>query len=1082
MESVPVPAPVKIRDLIALFERNAEDYLSPRYKEEQAKHEFINPFFRELGWDMDNTQGFAEAYKDVIYEASLKIGADTKAPDYCFRVGGTPKFYLEAKRPEINLHDDAEPAYQLRRYGWSKELPLSILTDFEEFAVYDCTVRPKLTDKASTARITYLRYEEYSDKWDEIAGTYSRDAVLKGSFDKFAQSKKAKRGTATVDDAFLEEIEKWRELLAKNLAAHNELDVRALNHAVQMTLDRVIFLRICEDRGIEPYGQLRNLQNHPDIYENLVDLYRKADQRYNSGLFHFKREPDRPEEHDNWTPKLVIDDKALKEIFKGLYYPDGPYEFSVIPVEILGQVYERFLGKVIRLTAAHHVKIEEKPEVKKAGGVYYTPSYIVDYIVENTVGNLLYEPEASATGRTAVAHASGSLRPISLKQAAKLRILDPACGSGSFLLGAYQYLLKWHLEQYVANEPAKRKKEVYQTPTGDWRLTAGERKRILLNNIYGVDIDPQAVEVTKLSLLLKVLEGESQQSLDAHQTLFHERVLPDLAGNIKCGNSLIGPDFYDGQKLSLFDEEQQYRINMFDWQAGFPEIMKAGGFDAIIGNPPYVDIKALPAEDVAYLFSKFISANNRVNLFAAFIERGLSLVRAARFRFSMIVPTAVLTQESYKALRKDILDKFHIHSVVRLPNESFGSAAGEVKVDTVILVFEQSCDSAQTVKLIAYSGYERISTIDEKNAPVNTTVPQSSWASSADFVWAVNTAAGEQEILNKCDRNSVPLEQCAEFSLGLTPYDKYKGHTQTQIKNQVFHASSKKAPTYKKLLSGNDVMRYLVIWNGERWINYGPWLGAPREQRFFTERRILVKQIIDWTTKRIWATITADELYNTQNAFNLLAKPGWCLEYLLAIINSRLLTFYHRKRFLDEFKMRFQKILIKDCRRFPIHIVNLSDPAAKSRHDRMVQLVDRMLALHPQLAAAKTPHAKESLQRQIDATDGEIDKLVYELYGLTEDEIRVVEGQAQVQPAAELNGEPPAEEEWTDAKNDRRAELIERKIAKTITPDEESEFEQLQAQLRHYRDRVAPLPLEEARRLHQELVELAKKREANEDE
>jgi len=186
-----------------------------------------------------------------------------------------------------------------------------------------------------------------------------------------------------------------------------------------MTLDRIIFLRICEDRGIEPYGQLQNLLNHPDIYESLVTLYRKADQRYNSGLFHFKRESDRPDGHDDWTPKLIVDDKVLKDIFKGLYYPESPYEFSVIPVEILGQVYERFLGKVIRLTAGRHVRIEEKPEVKKAGGVYYTPSYIEDYIVKNTVGKLL-------EGKT-------------VKKAEKLRVLDPACGSGSFLLGAYFY-------------------------------------------------------------------------------------------------------------------------------------------------------------------------------------------------------------------------------------------------------------------------------------------------------------------------------------------------------------------------------------------------------------------------------------------------------------------------------------------------------------------------------------------------------------------------------------------------------------------------------------------------------------------
>lgn len=235
------------------------------------------------------------------------------------------------------------------------------------------------------------------------------------------------------------------------------------------------------------------------------------------------------------------------------------------------------------------------------------------------------------------------------------------------------------------------------------------------------------------------------------------------------------------------------------------------------------------------------------------------------------------------------------------------------------------------------------------------------------------------------------MEQCADFSLGLTPYDKYKGHTENQIVGRVFHPDTKKNETFKKLLAGNDVSRYYVKWNRAEWISYGPWLGASRERRFFTEPRILVKQIIDWTTKRIWASITNEELYNTQNAFNLLARDGWSLEYLLAILNSRLMTFYHTKKFLDEFKMRFQKILIKDARRFPIHKIESNKRDDQSRHDQLVRLVNQMLGLHKSLAAAKAPQEKTSLERQIAATDAQIDRLVYDLYGLTPEEIKIVE-------------------------------------------------------------------------------------------
>lgn len=471
--------PDRIKKLIETFYNNLESYKKSNYNETQVRREFIDPFFEELGWDVSNKNGYAEAYKDVIHEDAIKVGGVTKAPDYCFRIGGTRKFFLEAKKPSVNIQNDIHPAYQLRRYGWSAKLPLSILTDFEELAVYDCRVKPSKNDKASHSRILYLKYTDYENRWEELASIFSRDAILKGSFDKYVESNKKKKGTTEVDIAFLHEIENWRELLARNIALRNsELSQRELNFAVQQTIDRIVFLRICEDRGMERYGVLRELHKGENVYQRLFYLFKKADEKYNSGLFHFKEEKGR-ENCDNLTPSLQIDDKPLKEIFKNLYYPESPYEFSVLSADILGQVYERFLGKVIRLTPGHQAKIEEKPEVRKTGGVYYTPSYIVDYIVKNTVGKLVEGKKAGPTGAVS-----------------KLKILDPACGSGSFLLGAYQFLLDWHQDQYITDIKrwSKGKKaRIYQSSKGEWRLTIYERKRILLNNIYGVDIDHQAV-------------------------------------------------------------------------------------------------------------------------------------------------------------------------------------------------------------------------------------------------------------------------------------------------------------------------------------------------------------------------------------------------------------------------------------------------------------------------------------------------------------------------------------------------------------------------------------------------------------
>ncbi len=607
--------------------------------------------------------------------------------------------------------------------------------------------------------------------------------------------------------------------------------------------------------------------------------------------------------------------------------------------------------------------------------MYYTPHFIVDYIVRQTLSKLLAGKKPGIRG-----------------SASKIKIVDPACGSGSFLIVAYQYLLDWHRDRYIEEGTDKHRKELYQGPGGQWLLTTQEKKRILLNSIYGVDIDSQAVEVTKLSLLLKVLEGESNQSLVAQLSLFHERALPDLDRNIKCGNSLIASDFYDDQPLRLFDEEDRYRINVFDWTSAFSEIMQEGGFDAVIGNPPYVDVKSLPDPEVRYIFAKYPAANNRINLFATFIEKSLDLVDAKQFRFSMIVPAAFLTQDSYRQLRHKILSNYQLTNIVRLPNESFGAKSGDVKVDTVIIVFEDQNATQNPVEIVGYAGYARITNIDPSTAQVREQVLQDTWLQTEHCIWSVHTTDIDQAVIRKCERDALPLEKCAEISLGLTPYDKYKGHTPGQITKKVFHADHQKDETFKRLLAGNDVMRYMVRWNGQQWISYGSWLGAPRERKFFTQKRILVKQIIDWTSKRIWASIIDEELYNTQNAFNLLAKPGWSLEYLLAILNSQLMTFYHRKKSLDEFKMRFQKILIKDCRQFPIHIVNFADPKEKARHDRIVDLVEQILSLHKRLFEARTPQDKNFLQQQITVTDRQIDKLVYELYGLTQEEINTVEG------------------------------------------------------------------------------------------
>ena len=1018
-------APKEIVDLVDRFENNLASYKSGHYNETQVRREFVDPFFKALGWDVDNEQGFAEAYKDVIHEDAVKVGTTTKAPDYSFRIGGQRKFFLEAKKPSVDLKDDIHPAFQLRRYAWTMKLPLSVLTDFEEFAVYDCNVKPDKTDKASNARIFYLNYKDYLTRWDEIAGIFSKNAVLKGSFDKYAADKKSKRGTSAVDVVFLEEIAGWREILARNIALRNpDLSTKDLNYAVQAIVNRIVFLRICEDRGIERLMKLQDLLNGERVYPRLCELFRRADERYNSGIFHFEKEPGR-ESPDTLTLSLNIDDRPLKEIFKRLYYPDSPYEFSVLPAEILGQVYEQFLGKVIRLTEGHRAIIEDKPEVKKAGGVKYTPVYIVENIVGSTLGKIL-------KGKTPL-------------EVVLITVLDPACGSGSFLIVAYQYLLDWHRDWYVQNlvpllqsglkpsspeirrllpgvETGKkgRKKEpelpVYRGRGGEWRLTTAERKRILLNNIYGVDIDRQAVEVTKLSLLLKVLEGENDETISKQLTLFQERALPDLSNNIKCGNSLIGWDILNDNPG--MGQEEIDRINPFDWEKEFPEIFQRGGFSIVIGNPPYVRQEGL-GEFKGYFQKHYKVYQGTADLYAYFIERGVSLLREGGI-FSYIVANKWMRANYGLPLRAWLKEQC-IEEII-----DFGDLQvfqGATTYPCIIRITKSKPHTSFEVTQIKTLEFQNLSDyVKENHYSVNQLVLD-------DKGWSL-TDERTQALLSRLKALGVPLSDYVSGKIyrgvltGLNEAFVIDGST----KERLIAEDARSAELIKPFLAGRDIKRYempandkyLILmprgWTRERSENSKDAFGWFRqnypaianhlqpfseaaEKRYdkgehwwelracdyydeFENQKIIYPNIC----KRPEFTFDQNGIYTNQKCFIIPTNNM----YLLGMLNSST-TYFLFRSILPKLRGDFYEPSYVYFKDFPIRTIDFSNSADAARHDRMVSLVDQMLSLHKQLHEARTPHEQTALQRQIEATDGQIDALVYELYGLTEEEIKIVE-------------------------------------------------------------------------------------------
>ncbi len=937
---------------------------------------------------MDNQNGYAEAYREVIHEDKLKIGGATKAPDYSFRLaGGKRLFFVEAKKPSVSVKDDLQPAYQVRRYGWSAKHPISIITDFEEFSVYDCTKKPNPGDKASVARIKYLTCRNYLNEFEFLWNTFSKESVLQGSFDKYLLSDTNKKGTTTVDREFLTSLDDWRTQLAVNISRNNpQLDEDELNFVVQQTIDRIIFLRIAEDRGIEQYGMLKESITRGDNYKNLYNLFLQADDKYNSGLFDLKK--------DKLSKNLVVENKTLKKILNELYYPESPYEFSVLSVEILGSAYEQFLGKVIRIDKHGKAKIEEKPEVRKAGGVYYTPQYIVDYIVKNTVGKLI-------EGKTP-------------KEIEKIKIADPACGSGSFLLGAYQYLLDYHKHYYSENGTKvglSIKKGSPLTPDGS--LTSTEKKRILLNNIYGVDIDTNAVEVTKLSLLLKCMEGETSASISEQLALFHERVLPTLDSNIKSGNSLIDTDFYE----SKLDFGEDRKIKPFSWQKAFPEVFKQGGFDAVIGNPPYVRQELL-GDQKDYFASKYLVYHGMADLYSYFIEKGIGLLKPNGL-FGIIVANKWMRANYGEPLRK-WLKKTAIEQII-----DFGDLQifqGATTYPCILI-----CKNSQflntldvtTIRTLDFSSLENY--INDFSASMQqSSLEDSNWNLSSDR---------DQGLLHKLKEGGIELGELIKGNIfrGILSGLDEAFVINASIREALILADKNSDEIIKPYMAGKDIKRYQIP-KQNKFIIFMPKgftkqrsLGYKSPWKWFEEnypsvaahlKQFEVKAKNRYDQGDYWWELRACDYYekfdkpkiiylkfqvNPAFTFDvdkfILNSAGFIIpiddKYLIGLFNSSL-GWYIIGNICTKIQGGYQ--LIWDYfKRFPVRLVDESDEYGKAIRSEIIRHVESLLQLNKEKQSAKLESQIEQLQSRIDFHEDKINQAVYQLYGLTEDEIKIVE-------------------------------------------------------------------------------------------
>lgn len=987
-------AQAELRKLVLRYEMHASEYESSEYLERQLQNDFLNDVFTILGWDLTNKANLSSRQREVLVEKG-----DTKGrPDYTFRVDGVDKFFVEAKSPSRGT-DKPEDILQAKSYGYSTtKVTISILTDFKTLKVFDTEIKPNFKQPRQGLLFETNLDTMAESHFDQIY-IFQRDEVHNGSIEKLLQKDPTlKRLRVPIDVAFLEQLTEWREKLAKDIFRNNpDITIRSLNDVVQRILDRLIFIRLIEDREITRTRQLKDISDnwkiskHRDIQQELNSLFKKLNDDFNGEIF--KPHP---------CETITYDSKIISEIIDELYPPESPYSFAAIPVELLGIIYEKYLGKTIRLTEKR-LKVEEKPEVRKAGGVFYTPKWVVDAIVGNTIGELI-------KGKTP-------------EQITKLHILDPACGSGSFLIGALNNLFDYHLDYWLQHRKEAKEgtldTKIIRVKDMEPRLSIYAKSEILKNNIYGVDLDPQAVEITMMSLYIKVLEGE--RALPEHKEL-----LPSLSKNIHCGNSLIGYDFY--QEILVGDSDRE-KVNAFDWDSkttGFGRIIeKEKRFDVIIGNPPYIR-SILLRDDLNtwnYYVRHFKTAIKEFDIYLCFLEKAYNLL-AQDGRLGYIMPNKWLHAEMGEATRALFKENQAIESIV-----NFGSyqVFNEVTTYTMLIFLRKKHN--QAIQIFNYTGsLDSKKVILDFNDKNNWEKGFLKYESLNSDPWNLVTGEANQ-ILDKINM----LPKFGEyFSLAqgtgtrVDPVFFVQKISETKKYYRIFSKQTQKEYDLEKIFikpsaKGKDIDSYNIRENNQLLIfpyrnkelidrteiqnlspnlwayleecklplekrEKGRWKGSkfycygrPQNHEMLAQKKILVPVIVN-RSKAAWDSQglhVIDSVYIVRRKKQNELKD----EYILALLNSNLLTYFLMK---TSSNLRGGYFSMKPgyVDRFPLKSI-FSTHQEKEDYEQIISLVNRINTI--------SDTKSEIVQREVITLKEKIDELIYNLYGLTDAEKQIID-------------------------------------------------------------------------------------------
>jgi len=604
---------MSIKGLIEKYDNDIKTYRSAKYNETQLRTDFLDPLFVLFGWDINNSGGKPTNEREVLVEEGLKAnkGANTKKPDYTFRLFSERKFFLEAKKPSVDISTDASPAKQVRRYGFTAKLKISILSNFEYLVIYDCSSPVNESESVSHSRIKIYHYKEFEDKFDEINKLVGKTSVYSGKFEEVWSSIEDKINRFSIDTLFLQQINEWRIQLANNfISIKPEIEELELNDLTQAYINSIVFLRVCEDRDLEEYQTLYSHAKKED-YQALIEQLKKADKKYNSGLFSLQ-----------YINDFISDRNSfIWSIIQQLYFPESTYSFSVFSSDILGNIYEIFLGEKIAIVNGAVNILPKAENVDR--DIVTTPTHIIKDILRKTV----------------VKYCQGKTDQEILSS----KFGDIACGSGAFLLELFQSIQDILIDYYIIHDKSK----LQHITSCTFKLKYEVKQEILVSCIYGVDKDLNAVKACEFGLLLKLLEGEDNNSITIP-------ALPRLDNNILYGNSLI--------ESSLVEANYTEEINPFD----FNEL----SFDVVIGNPPYLateSMKQITPKELKIYNKKYDSAYKQYDKYFLFVERALNLLNVGGY-FGYILPSKFMKVGSGKNLRDFLSRNRYVSEIV-----SFGA-------------------------------------------------------------------------------------------------------------------------------------------------------------------------------------------------------------------------------------------------------------------------------------------------------------------------------------------------------------------------------------------------------------------------